>query len=148
MLRSLAAPPIGNPFRQENAMTLIESFPTTRRLVPKLPHEPADPRTVVWVRGEQDICTAAVLWERLEGAIACEDADLVLDMSGVTFLDASTIGVVVRACRHLRQRSRSLAVRSPSRCARRVLEICDLAFLIGPADRTSSVRRRFEPERD
>jgi len=129
-------------------MTVIESSPAIRRLAPTLPRKSADPRRVVWVRGEQDIGTAAVLWERLEGAIAFDDADLALEMSGVTFLDASTIGVVVRACRHLRGRSRSLSVRSPSRCARRVLELCDLGHLIAPVDRTSSEPRRFELARD
>jgi anti-sigma B factor antagonist len=114
-------------------MTLVESSPTVFRQDLVLPRQVADPRTVVWDDGEQDMGTAGKLWERLDRAIVFGDGDVVLDMSGVTFLDASTIGVVVRACRHLRQRSRSLAVRPPSTCARRLFELCDLADLITPA---------------
>ena len=79
--------------------------------------------------------------------MAFDDADLVVDMSGVTFLDASTIGVVVRASRHLLRRSRSLAVRSPSTCARRVLQLCDLADLIASAPVLSPgpMASRFDP---
>jgi anti-sigma B factor antagonist len=114
-------------------MTLVESSPTVFRQDLTLPEKPTDARRVVWVRGEHDACTADVLSQHLQQAIALGDADLVVDMSGVSFLDASTIGVVLRARGRLRQRSRSLAVRSPSTCARRLLELCDLADLIAPA---------------
>jgi hypothetical protein len=47
-------------------------------------------------------------------------------------MSAATIGVFVRARTLLRARSRSLVVRSPSRCARRLLDLCGLADLIDP----------------
>jgi anti-anti-sigma factor len=87
-------------------------------------------RVVVWLRGEHDISTVAALCETMAGAFSLDDADVVVDLSGVEFMGAATVGVIVRAHRFLRLRSRSLVVRSPSGCARRVLDLCDSADLI------------------
>ncbi len=87
-------------------------------------------RIVVWLRGEHDIATTAESSEALAWAIAMGDADLVVDLSEVQFMDASTIGVIVKARNFLLTRSRSLSLRAPTRCARRVLDVCGLAELI------------------
>lgn len=89
--------------------------------------------TVVWLHGEHDVATEAAVSEVMAGAIAGDDADLVVDLSGVKFMDGSTVGVIMRAHDLLRRRSRSLSVQDPSRCARRMLDLCGLAALIGPA---------------
>jgi anti-sigma B factor antagonist len=89
-------------------------------------------RNVVWLRGEHDVSAVAALWETLARAIALDDADLLVDLSGVEFMDASTVGVINRAHQLLRLRSRTLALRSPSTRARRVLDLCDLADLVHP----------------
>jgi anti-anti-sigma factor len=85
---------------------------------------------VVRLQGEYDVGTVAALSAILSRAIALDDADLVLDVSGVSFLDAATVGVIVRARLFLRNRSRGLLLRCPSRCVRRILDICDLTSLI------------------
>ena len=89
-------------------------------------------RTIVWLRGEHDICTVAALSQILARAIALDDGDLVVDLGGVHFMDASTVGVILRARDFLRLQSRSLALRSPSTCAARVLDLCDLGGLLEP----------------
>ena len=129
-------------------MTPTESPPTlSHRGV--VPAERRAGRLVVWVRGEQDISTAAALSETLAGKIALDDRDLVVDLSGVRFMDASTIGVLVRTCRQLRARSRSLVLRSPSVFARQILDICGLADLIDqdPVDVGPCVALRVRWER-
>jgi len=68
----------------------------------------------------------------LARAIAFDDADLVVDLSEVTFMDAATIEVMIRAKAFLRDRSRSLTVRPPSTHAWRVLGEVALADLVGP----------------
>jgi anti-anti-sigma factor len=78
------------------------------------------------------------LCETLSGAIAFGGADLILDLSAVQFLDASTVRVIVAASEFLRTRSRSLVLRSPSTCAQRVLGLCDLSGLV-ERDRLDSV---------
>jgi anti-sigma B factor antagonist len=86
----------------------------------------------VRLRGEYDISTVAALSETLARAIALDDADLLVDLSGVQFMDAATIGVIMRARSGLRLRSRSLTLRSPSPCARRILDLCGLTYLLDP----------------
>ncbi len=91
----------------------------------------SDPlRVVVWVRGEHDIATRAHLAATMAEAARLDDSDIVVDLSGVTFMDASTIGAIVEAHNRLRSLSRSLSVRAPSGLARRLLDVCLLVFLI------------------
>ena len=87
-------------------------------------------RTVVSLYGEHDIATLAELSEALARGIALDDAEVVVDLSGVEFMAAATASVIVRARDFLRARSRELTVRSPSRCARRLLDVCGLTGLI------------------
>jgi len=91
----------------------------------------SDPlRTVVQVRGEHDIATRAHLSATIARAAQLDDADILVDLSDVTFMDASTIGALVVARNSLRARARSLSVRAPSPRARRLLDLCGLAGLI------------------
>ena len=83
-------------------------------------------RTVVLLRGEYDASTVTSLSEAMARAIALDDADLVLDLRGVEFMDAATVRLIIRAREFLRLRSRSLTLRSPSTHARRVLDLCGL----------------------
>jgi anti-anti-sigma factor len=115
------------------------SVTVSRRRVLRLPGSDGA-RTVVWLRGEHDASTVAVLSEALARAIANDDADVVVDLSGVQFMDAATVGVISWAREVLGVRSRSLVLRSPSSCARRVLELCDEAALLGGADAAPAPR--------
>jgi anti-anti-sigma factor len=87
-------------------------------------------RAVVWIHGEHDVSTVAALSATLARAIAVDDADLVVDLSGVQFMGAATVGVIIRARDFLGLRSRSLTLRSPSTCAARLLDMCGLADLV------------------
>ena len=83
-------------------------------------------RTVVMLRGVHDASTVTALSEDMARAIALDDADVVVDLGGVEFMDAATVRLIIRAGEFLRLRSRSLTLRSPSRRARRVLDLCGL----------------------
>jgi anti-anti-sigma factor len=87
---------------------------------------------VVWLRGEYDISTEMVLSQTMAEAMSLDEGDLVVDVSGVTFMDAMTIGIIIRARNTLRLQSRSLTLRSPSGFAWRVLDVCGLTDLLGP----------------
>jgi anti-anti-sigma factor len=89
-------------------------------------------RTVVAIRGEQDLGTAGCLAEALRGAAAIGGGDLVVDLSGVRFMDAAIVNELVRCHRQLRTQGRQLALRSPSAFARRILGICGLVDLVDP----------------
>jgi anti-anti-sigma factor len=103
--------------------------PTRPRGPPRGAGTGLDP-TIASLRGAQDLSSVPVLCETLAGAIAVGGADLILDLSAVEFLDASTVRVIVAAAEFLRARSRSLVLRSPSSCARRVLDLCGLSGLV------------------
>ena len=71
-------------------------------------------------------------------AIAVDETDLVIDLSEVTFMNAATVAVIIRAEAFLRDRSRSLTLRSPSAPARR----CPGRGRLGGAGRSTTCYRR------
>ena len=71
-------------------------------------------RTVVWLEGDHDIATVFALADALERATSANDANLIIDLSGVTFIGAAAVGVLLRGLDNLRRQSRSLALRAPS----------------------------------
>jgi anti-anti-sigma factor len=106
-------------------MTLLEpsSVASTRGVVASLDGRDAE-RTLISLRGEHDASTVAALSDVLALAVALDAADLVVDLSDVEFMSAATVGVIVRTRVLLRSQSRTLELRHPSSCARRVLDAC------------------------
>jgi anti-anti-sigma factor len=86
-------------------------------------------RTVCTLRGEHDASNAAELTSELDRALTADRADLVIDLSEVEFMGASTVGVIAHTRDLLDRQHRVLTLQRPTRCARRVLEICGLAEL-------------------
>lgn len=90
-----------------------------------------DPRAVVWMYGEHDGATNEILDAAIIEAGAVDDgADVVIDLTDVGFIDASTLGVICRARDRLGKRGSGLTVRAPQRVARRVIEMAGLVDLI------------------
>ena len=87
--------------------------------------------TIVWLEGEHDIATGWLVADTLARAIALDDADLIVDLSGVEFIGADTIGILIRTRAYLLARNRSLLLRAPARCARRVMDILEVWALFG-----------------
>ena len=98
-------------------------------------------RIVIWLVGEQDAATVPLLAQALERAAGTDAADIVIDLSETTFIDAAIVGELVRSQRLLRQRSRNLSLRAVSGFTRRVLEICDVTSLLDPAPGGGSAGR-------
>lgn len=86
--------------------------------------------TIVWVRGEHDITTKVTLFVTVARAARLDDVPLLVDLSSVTFMDASTLGAIVGSRNRLRSRAQSLEVRAPSPPALRILELCGLGHLV------------------
>ena len=89
--------------------------------------------TVVWLQGEQDIATDGELWRVLARGITANNAAIVVDLSEVELMSASTLGVIVKARVLLGEQSRSLTVRYPTAFVRRIIGICRLNDLLGPS---------------
>ncbi len=82
--------------------------------------------TVLAVSGEADLHTAPELRERMQGAIDGGSSTLLLDLSGTTFLDSTTLGVLFGGMKQLRERNGSMQLVVPQAEVRRVLEITQL----------------------
>ena len=103
-------------------MTAITSYVTYE--VEGLVHVDRAPAgVVVRLRGEHDLATRAAVSAAVGARVALGRGDLVIDLSGVTFMDASTVGVIVEARNALRHRDRDVVLRDPSSCARRLIEL-------------------------
>jgi anti-anti-sigma factor len=89
--------------------------------------------SVVWVRGEHDISTTSALSDTIARAIALDEPDVLIDLSEVHFMSAATVGVIIGAREVLRRQSRTLTLRAPSGCVRRVFEVCGLSGLFQAA---------------
>jgi anti-sigma B factor antagonist len=59
-------------------------------------------RTVVQVTGEIDVYTAPLLREELASLIDAEHRELVVDLTGVGFMDSTGLGVLVGALKKVR----------------------------------------------
>lgn len=84
---------------------------------------------VVWLDGEHDLSTKVALSAVVDRASELDNADVLVDLSGVTFMDASTVGALIAARNRLAARSLSLTVRAASPAAARVLALCGLSAL-------------------
>lgn len=89
-------------------------------------------QTAVILRGDHDLATVAALTETVSRAISLDRADLLMDLSAVTFMDAGTVAVITRTHEFLVAHSRALVLQSPSPPARLVLELCGLEHLLDP----------------
>ncbi len=94
-------------------------------------------RTVVWLLGEHDASTVVALSATFAEAISLDHPELVVDLSGVKYLGAATVSLIVQNVEYLRLRSRSLTLRNPNTCSRRVLDVCDLSDCIEPRATTA-----------
>ena len=86
-------------------------------------------RAVVALRGEHDASNAEELSSELGRVVSFDDVDVVLDLSEVQFMGASTAGVIAHTRQALDGQHRRLTVQLPTRCAQRVLELCGLSDL-------------------
>ena len=86
---------------------------------------------VLWLVGDQDSSTV----RDLDNALAQHrQRDVVLNMSGVTFMSASAVGALVTARNLLRADGYTLTVQAAPPCVVRVFDLCGLNDLLGDTD--------------
>jgi anti-anti-sigma factor len=89
-------------------------------------------RLVVRVAGELDLGTSDRFTSTVCDMVESEpNTDVVIDMSGVTFLDSSGIKALLSVRRGVQSRSGALTITSPQPLVLRVLEVAGLATLFG-----------------
>ena len=100
---------------------------------------------VVWLSGEHDRSSMVVLTRAVDAAVAVAGADVVFDLSATDFMDASTVDMIVRTRDVLAVQSRQLSLRAPSRCARRLVEVCGLTELWAAEPRLVGAPTSYSP---
>ncbi len=81
---------------------------------------------IVSVTGELDIATAEQAYSYLSEVIDGRPAPVTVDLSGVSFCDASGLGVLARTARHARQAGRQLKLTSARPSLVKIMRITGL----------------------
>jgi anti-anti-sigma factor len=92
-------------------------------------------RALIKVNGELDLSTAAPLWAVLQSHLAAGRRFLRLDLSGVTFLDATVLSGITRAHKDLLARRGTLVITGVRALVSRVLRMTgmdEVLFVGGP----------------
>jgi anti-sigma B factor antagonist len=84
---------------------------------------PSPSTTLLLVHGDADLHSAPELRERLSGAIGNDTTTLVVDLSGAAVVDSTSLGVLLRAVKQMRERDGQLELVVPRPELRRVFEI-------------------------
>lgn len=82
--------------------------------------------TVISVGGEIDVYTAPSLRERMNELVAEGHYDLIVDMSGVEFLDSTGLGVLVGGLKRVRSHDGTLRLVCPQEKILKVFRITGL----------------------
>ena len=91
-------------------------------------------RVLLDVRGEVDVLTAPDLGALVDVLIDRGHRFVELDLSALSFMDASGLRVIARAARRLHPISGELAIRSPSGVVRRMLDLTGLTAAVALHD--------------
>jgi anti-sigma B factor antagonist len=94
------------------------------------------PSATVVLDGEIDIVTSPAIRRFLTAAISGGNVQLTVDMSGVTFIDAGGIDVLVAAANRARRAGGGLSLLAPSRQMRQLLDILHLNAILPAAQRS------------
>jgi anti-anti-sigma factor len=84
--------------------------------------------------GELDLATASDVESELQRAEASDALSIILDLSGLTFMDSTGVRVVLRAHARSRADSNRLALLRGPAAVQRVFEICGLCDQLPFAD--------------
>lgn len=90
---------------------------------------------VIHARGEIDAVTSPTLRAGIDRVARAGFTDVIIDLTQVTFLDSTAIGVLVGRLKALRQLGGSLTVASPTPRVQRLFEVTAVdQLLMGPVD--------------
>ena len=89
----------------------------------------SDGEVVISIAGEADLASVEQLRDAIEPHLAPRQT-IALDLSRLTFLDSSFLGVLVQARGELGDRGGTLLLRNPSETALRVLTLTNLTDLV------------------
>jgi anti-sigma B factor antagonist len=86
--------------------------------------------TVLAVTGEVDVATAPQLRQEAVRVAAAGEIQLVIDLSGVDFLDSTGLGVIVGVLKRVRTHGGDLAIAGAEDHVRKVFEITRISDVV------------------
>jgi anti-sigma B factor antagonist len=86
----------------------------------------ADGSELLVVEGEIDASTSSRFIAALNEAVTDAVQSLIVDLSGVHFMDSTGLGLLLGAYRRMKRRGRGFAVVCPGGPVRRIFELTDL----------------------
>ena len=104
-------------------------------------------RATLRLAGELDLASAVALKGCLDGQIAEGHAHLRLDLSGITFLDATGLSVLVDAHQRLLEVRGALIITAMSARCRRLIEMVGLDHTLLIADQPTGIKSFSAPGR-
>jgi anti-sigma B factor antagonist len=99
------------PYSSSESRLQVESFPVMNNAA------------VIYLRGEADLHTAPILRDALDQAVETGGGTIVVDLTGVTFVDSMMLGVLLGASRKLRPRGNELRIVADDPDVRRIFEL-------------------------
>jgi anti-sigma B factor antagonist len=86
---------------------------------------------VVYLVGELDLSVVEQLEEELRGALAQSKRALKIDLTDVTYIDSSSVGVLMRTLSAATDAGKTMRVVNACGICRRVLEVAGVAEVLG-----------------
>lgn len=94
--------------------------------------ERGDTSTTIFVAGEVDYGTASQLRSALVGLVNGDSRDVVVDLTGVTFVDSTALSVLVQGKQRLHSAGQRMSVTGAQPRVTRVLELAGVEdYLVG-----------------
>ena len=86
---------------------------------------------VLHLQGELDLAVSEELEQRLLHALRRADERLCIDLSGVTYIDSSSVRALLRAAAIAHDRGKKVQVTRASGISRRVIELAGVEDILG-----------------
>jgi anti-anti-sigma factor len=86
-------------------------------------------RTTVFMHGELDVAEADAAWACLDGLLEAGPTTLLIDLTGVTFMDSRGVAVLVQAWKRLRECDGRMTI-NPSPSVAATLAVAGLETLL------------------
>ena len=99
--------------------------------------------TIVTIEGKMDTANAPETTDQLKGLILAGGARIVLDLSGVTFMDSMALSVLVSALKLARKEGGDLVLLRPAPLVRSLLDVTRLDRIILTVEDEESAAAAF-----
>jgi anti-sigma B factor antagonist len=119
----------GRRGRHAEAFAVTQSETSRGTPALRLARLPADPAPVLVVTGEVDVYEAPTFRSELFGLLDEEHERIIVDCSGMNFIDSAGLAALVDAHRRAASRGGTIVLRGVRAASRRIFEITDLVNL-------------------